>query len=253
MCRLLGIYGQVAFFKELVFEFQNLAQYGKIPPNPDTPAGHHDGWGMARSNPQKTGMIPIDRQLGSAFQSQAFKAALNSIAVPAHIFLCHLRKASPEVAVTLANTHPLFARRWALIHNGTVFDAERLPRDRSLKPSSDNSDTEYLLHYFLTHLFNKPDSSKDHEILRDATAAITLDYTAVNVLLSNGRDLFVIRNHTRHGDYYTLYYYHLPGGVIVCSQRLCSGTLRAEKWQALPNRSIMQIHGDQPEIEILSF
>jgi len=253
MCRLLGIYGQVDFFKELISEFQNLSQYGKIPPTPDTPAGHHDGWGMARSNPEKTGMIPIDRQLGSAFQSQGFKAALNSITNPPHIFLCHLRKASPEVAVTLANTHPFFARGWALIHNGTVFDAERLPRDQSLKPSSDNSDTEYLLHYFLTHLFNKSDSSKDHEILRDATAAITLDYTAVNVLLSNGSDLFAIRNHTRHEDYYTLYYYHLPGSVIVCSQRLRSGTLRTEKWQNLPNRSIMQIHGDQPKIEILSF
>ena len=113
MCRLLGIYGQVDFFKEWVIEFQNLSQYGQIPPTPDTPAGHHDGWGMARSNPEKTGMIPVDRQLGSAFQSQGFKAALNSIAHPPHIFLCHLRKASPEVAVTLANTHPFFARGWA--------------------------------------------------------------------------------------------------------------------------------------------
>lgn len=253
MCRLLGIYGQVDFFNELVFEFQSLSQYGKIPPTPVTRAGHHDGWGMARSNPGTTGMIPIDRQLGSAFQSQGFKAALNSIADPPHIFLCHLRKASPKVAVTLANTQPFFARGWALIHNGTVINAERLSRDRSLKPSSDNSDTEYLFHYFLTHLLNKSDSSKDRETLRDATAAITLDYTAVNALLSNGRDLFTIRNHTRHEDYYTLYYHRRPGSVIVCSERLHSGNLRAERWQSLPNRSIMQIHGDQPEIEILSF
>ena len=147
MCRLLGIYGQVDFWQEIVLEFRRQADVGKIPPVGGTQPGHKDGWGMAGSNKDRTAMVPIIRQLGSASDSVRYRQAVTSIDEAPDVFLGHLRKASEDIPITLANAHPFFHDGWAFIHNGTVYDAESLPRDASLVPISDESDTEYLFHY----------------------------------------------------------------------------------------------------------
>ena len=51
MCRMLAIYGKVRFWKELVLEFQKLAESGIAPPVAVEP-GHRDGWGMAGADDQ---------------------------------------------------------------------------------------------------------------------------------------------------------------------------------------------------------
>ena len=248
MCRLLGLYGQIENWKDLVFQFQTLAESGMIPPTPDQVPGHKDGWGMARSNAGKTAMLRVERQLGSAFESQKYSSAVQSIPHAPHIFLCHLRKASPKVAVTLANTHPFFAMGWAFIHNGTVFDPESLPLTLTLPLTSD----EYLFHFLLGKLLNRLPDLSDSKALREAVSEIDVPYTALNTLMSNGADLFVIRRHAKQGQYYALYYYPLSAGVIVCSEPLHSHLLKPEKWHKLPNHVAIKIHGMPPEIETLS-
>jgi predicted glutamine amidotransferase len=42
----------------------------------------------------------------------------------------------------------VFHDSWAFIHNGTVYEAESLPRDASLIPTSDKSDTECFLLFY---------------------------------------------------------------------------------------------------------
>ena len=128
MCRLFGIYGKVDFWKDIVFEFRKQAEIGKIPPIEDLTPGHKDGWGMAGSNDQKTAMVEIIRQLGSAYESKKFREVVYSIRNPSHIFLCHLRKASPNIPTSLANVHPFITDGWAFIHNGTIYQAESLRR-----------------------------------------------------------------------------------------------------------------------------
>ena len=252
MCRLLGIYGHVDFWKELSMGFRQLADTGRIPPEKYQTPGHKDGWGVTMSNSEKSAMTAVMRQLGSANDSSCYREAFESIETQPHVVLCHLRKASDNIPITLANTHPFFWREWALIHNGTVFDAEFLPKDPSLPITSDRSDTELLFYYLMTQISDKNTGKNRLEIIADAVRAINVDYTSTNCLLSNGNELFVIRNYRKWDDYYSLYYYALPAGVIVCSEPLESQYLSSERWQLFDNNIVAKIYGIPPKIEKLS-
>ena len=149
MCRLLGIYGQIDFWQDIVMEFRKQAEFGKIPPIENLKTGHKDGWGMTMSNRDTAGMVEVKRQLGSAYESTTYREVVYSFKTTPRVFLCHLRQASENIPIALSNVHPFFVNEWAFIHNGTVFDAESLPRDSSLMLTSDGSDSEHLFH--LTH------------------------------------------------------------------------------------------------------
>jgi predicted glutamine amidotransferase len=249
MCRLLGIYGQVDFWQEIVLGFRRQAEFGNIPPVEDMEPGHQDGWGMARSRRDKTAMVPIIRRLGSAGESTRYRQAVTSMDEVPDVFLGHLRKASDGIPVTLANAHPFFHDGWAFIHNGTVYGAESLPRDASLIPTSDDSDTEYLFHYLLTAIMTNPINTRICETLAMAVSSLKADYTAVNSMLSNGHDLYVISKYKIWEDYYTLHCYSLPTGVIISSEPIESSRLDPTRWSRLANNSLLRIHGSPPGID----
>jgi predicted glutamine amidotransferase len=249
MCRLLGIYGQVDFWQEIVIEFQRQADFGNIPPVEGMEPGHKDGWGMARSSQDKTTMVPIIRRLGSALESAQYRQAVTSMDGDPDVFLGHLRKASDDIPVTLANAHPFFHDCWAFIHNGTVYGADSLPRNASLIPTSDESDTEYLFHYLLSTIMTNSVDTGVCEALAMAVSSMKADYTAANSMLSNGQDLLVISAYKTWEDYYRLHCYALPTAVIISSQPIESSRLNPARWTRLANNSLLRIHGSPPKIE----
>jgi len=249
MCRLLGIYGKIDFWQEIVMEFRNQAENGKIPPVEGTAPGHKHGWGMAGSNGDKTAMAPVARQLGSALESSLYKESVDLWQGMPDIFLGHLRKASGNVPVTPANVHPFFHDGWAFIHNGTVYNAESLPRHPSLTLTSDESDTEHLFHYLLSALMAGSEKQTTGQTLAGAAASMKTDYTSINSMLSDGEDLYVIREYRRWEEYYTLFCYSLPAGFIICSERIDSDHLDPARWVLLANNSLFRIHGSPPKME----
>jgi predicted glutamine amidotransferase len=251
MCRLLGIYGHIDFWQEIVLGFRRQAEFGIIPPVEDMKPGHKDGWGMARSSKDKPAMVPIIRRLGSALESVHYQEAVTSMDEAPDIFLGHLRKASDDIPITLGNAHPFFHDGWAFIHNGTVYGAESLSRDVSLIPTSDESDTEYLFHYLLTAIMTHPTNKKICEILARAVSSLKVDYTAVNSMLSNGEDLYVISEYKTWQDYYTLHCYSLPTGVIISSEPVDSGRLDPAGWIRIANNLLLRIHGSPPRIDTI--
>ena len=104
MCRLLGIYGKVDFWREMLSAFGELAETGKVPPVEGVLPGHKDGWGIAVSNKSRTAMEIAARDMGSAADSRLFRETVENLAPP-HVLICHLRKASSPIAVTPANVH----------------------------------------------------------------------------------------------------------------------------------------------------
>ena len=249
MCRLLGIYGQVDFWQEIVLGFRRQAEFGNIPPVEGMEPGHKNGWGMARSSKDKTAMVPVIRRLGSALESERYRQAVTSMDEVPDVFLGHLRKASDYIPITLNNVHPFFHDGWAFIHNGTVYGAESLPREASLIPTSDDSDTEYLFHYLLTAIMIHSTNKKIYETLATAVSSLRADYTAVNSMLSNGDELYVISAYKTWEDYYTLHYYTLPTGVIICSEPIESSRLDPARWNRLANNSLLRIHDSPPRID----
>ena len=249
MCRLLAIYGKIDEWREIVMAFSRQAETGNVPPVLPKGAGHKDGWGMAIANGRQTAMVALIRQMGSAYGSACFREALHALPEQPGILLCHLRQASENIPVTPSNTHPFVHNGWALTHNGTVYQARDLPRDPDLVFTSEDSDTEHLFHYLLTKI--KPDTAGKtlSQTLADALTSIGLDYTALNLMLSNGRELYVIRNFKAHADYYTLYYYRQRGGVIICSEPIDLEGLAPDRWTLMDNRSMIKIHGSPPRID----
>ena len=248
MCRLLGIFGEVAFWPEIMQAFRKLADTGRIPPVRNIKPGHKDGWGIARSNPDHSAMVPVTKQMGSAADSSIFTASVNKLP-PTQILLCHMRKASSPVAVTLANVHPFYSDNWAFAHNGFVSSAGKLPRDTSRPLTSEGSDSEYLFHYLLTNVYRKPVGQSEAQAIYEGCNNLETDFTALNNLMSNGRDLYCTRWHATYEDYYTLYAYPLPEAVVICSEPLQSASLQPENWEELPNRTVLKIHGSPPIID----
>ncbi len=249
MCRLLGIYGQVENWREVAMAFRQQAQSGKLPPIDKMSPGHKDGWGMALSNRAQTAMVSLMRQLGSACDSPCYRQAVYSLSDPPAVFLCHLRKASDTIAITPANTHPFILNGWAFIHNGTVYQAQSLPRDSTLVFTSEDSDTEHLFHYLLTKIQDKPRDKTIAAAIKEAVSSITCDYTALNMILSNGNAVYALRCFTQFRDYYTLYYYRLPAGVILSSEPVESEGLNPDRWTLLANNCLLKIQGSPPRIE----
>lgn len=248
MCRMLGIYGKVDDWKRVVMSFSQQAENGKVPPKKGILPGHKDGWGMAISGSNGKEMVLLKHQLGSAADSPLFKQVLDTVEKPPAIFTCHLRKASPGIAVTPNNIHPFFTDGWSFIHNGTIYESEALPRDKNLSPTSDGSDSEHYFHYLMSKIGDRP----GHETARslaEAISQIDVDYTSLTSILSNGREMFVIRKHKIHPDYYTLYAYRFPNGIVICSEPVQVNGLDAANWKLMEENSILKIHGDPIRIE----
>lgn len=251
MCRLLGIYGQTDIWREIAMAFSQLAKSGRVPPGENQKPGHKDGWGITMTNQQQTAMIPVIRQLGSARESSSFREALYTATEPPAILLCHLRKASDIIPITLSNVHPFFHNGWAIIHNGTVFNAQTLPRDPGLRSCSDGSDTEFFFHYLLTKLGDPSAGQAIARTIAQAVACISTDYSALNLLLSNGRELYAIRKYRQWEDYYTLYTYELPHSVIISSQPLDLPQLIPGNWKPLSNNLLLRIYDNPLKFEQL--
>jgi predicted glutamine amidotransferase len=181
MCRLLGIYGRVANWREIAVGFSIQTETGNLPPGRQDDPGHKDGWG--------------------------------------------------------------------LIHNGTIYQAHSLPRDPQRVFTSQDSDTEHLFHYLLTKIKQRPADKTLTAAMAATVSSLGLDYTALNLMLSDGRDLYVLRNFKTDADYYTRYYYQLADGIILCSEPIDSKELNRTDWSLLANNLLLRIHGSPAQIE----
>ncbi len=87
------------------------------------------------------------------------------------------------------------------------------------------------------------------ETLAMAVSDLKADYTAVNSMLSYGKDLYVISGYKTWEDYYTLHCYSLATGVIISSEPIESSGLDPAAWKRLANNSVLRIHGSPPRID----
>lgn len=253
MCRLLGIYGQVDNWREIVTAFSRQAETGNIPPIENIQPGHKDGWGMTVCNDRSSAMVPYVRQLGSAYQSAGFRQALELLPKQPDILFCHLRKASPTIPVTLPNAHPFVHNGWALIHNGTIFEADSLPRNPELVLTSDNSDSEHFFQYLLTHIRSPQEDRTATNAILNAVTSLAVNFNSINFMLSNGRVLYALRCFRQHETHFTLYYYQTANGIVVCSEPIDTRALDRNRWVLLTNDTLLIINGSPPQIDTINF
>ncbi|PWI47292.1 hypothetical protein CEE45_12415 [Candidatus Heimdallarchaeota archaeon B3_Heim] len=253
MCRLLGIYGPVKSWREILSDFQELSEKGKIPNIPNVLPGHKDGWGMACSKHDGSGMDLVGKYLGSAREAPEYREKVHNFQSQPHTFLCHLRKASPSIPISLPNCHPFLSAGWAFIHNGTVYKAENLENASRFQMTSDNSDSEFLFHYLLRHILEEESIEHRIERLIESLLKMNLKFSSLNSILSNGSEMYVIRYAAEHHDYFTLFYNETGSGVIVSSELIGVQEVREGIWTEMQNRSVLSISSDSPKAKLTRF
>jgi predicted glutamine amidotransferase len=198
-------------------------------------------------------MQVLERQLGSADESQLYADAVGAIDEQPHVLICHIRKASPGIPVTLANVHPFMNESWAFIHNGTIYDYQKFPLYPDFQMTSDGSDSEHFFGYLLGKMKAADNGDDPAKVLGEAVASLDIDYTSLNCILSNGSELYAIRDFMRFGEYLSLFYCILPKGVVICSEPLAVDGLEKDRWQTIPNQSILHVHGRPPVCELSGY
>ncbi|MHA1206289.1 MAG: class II glutamine amidotransferase [Candidatus Hodarchaeales archaeon] len=252
MCRLLSTFGKPKNWFEIILEFQKQANTGEIPPILGVSLGHKDGWGMAKSNSGTSEMEIVGKYLGSAMESIEYKRYVDSFSTPPHVFMCHLRKASPGIQIS-ANAHPFLYGKWAFSHNGTVYEASELKSDSKFRITSDDSDSELYFHYLLTYILNEEVTQTFPEKIIEALININVPFNSLNSMFSNGSELYAIRYCTKFEDYYSLSYYETTDGIVISSEPVHIPELKASSWKEIPNRSIIKVSGDPFKKEIFQF
>jgi len=87
--------------------------------------------------------------------------------------------------------------------------------------------------------------------IANALASIDTDYSALNCILSNGRELYAIRQYRKWDDYYTLYTYRLPGSIVISSQPVELPQLKPDNWKLLSNNLLVRIYDTPLKIDQL--
>lgn len=246
MCRLLSIIGERSAIatEELLGEFKKLAQFGDIPPN--APLGHKDGWGLIFYSKNRLPVLFIE--IKDAYTSARYDTAAGKISSTKYSALIgHLRKATVGTK-SLANTQPFLKKGYTFAHNGTIYNSKEI----KLKPTlaqllKGTSDSERFFVLVLQNLFGS--KKKDlQQALLNAVRFVQrkLDYTSLNLILSNGKNVFALREiNTSNAEvrsenlfgYYSLLVGIDGGGVVISSEKLTNKL----KWKPLKNHELITV------------
>ncbi|MGQ9602562.1 MAG: class II glutamine amidotransferase [Candidatus Bipolaricaulia bacterium] len=221
MCRLLAkltLKPEPARYEliEAPFSLRNLSRSGDRFNKPRGP--HPHGWGLAY---RKDGEMLIEKSPKPAFEDERFAQLAGEIETD--LLLGHVRLASPGTAIDLANTHPFKRDGLTLIHNGTI---------RRIAPPGEN-DSEAFLEW-LTVRWDHSEAGLI-ELLQEAITAF--DYTALNLILTDGARLFALRqtlNEPEHLRYYTLYYLRESARLLISSE-----PIDEREWKPLGNGCLL--------------
>ncbi|MHA1941211.1 MAG: class II glutamine amidotransferase [Candidatus Hodarchaeales archaeon] len=253
MCRLLGIYGKVEIWKNLLREFQKQAETGIILPIKNLEPGHKDGWGFACSRNDQDGMKLVGKHVGNAYNNPVYSKYINEFTSQPQILLGHLRKASPGIKISLRNCHPFITNQWAFIHNGTIYNAETLKYNEKYPFTSNNSDSEFYFHYLLTNLEKNNSNFPPIKSLINSLINLEIGFTSLNCILTNGNSFYVVRFSKKYHSSYTLFCYQDDYGVAFSSEPLITDFLSKKSWIEIQNRSVVEVQEETLEVKIYSF
>lgn len=158
---------------------------------------------------------------------------------PISSLIAHVRKASPEYRPQLAaeQAHPFPMDDFALAHNGGIRDADKLDPAPGI-------DSQRLARWLSRH--RQPRSPEGLVHTLSLLPSLVSNYSAINLLLLTQDTLYAFCLHTEKPDYYSLWYRHASGEVVVSSQPLD----HVPGWQRLKNGELLCV---SLSLEVRSF
>ena len=253
MCRLLAIIdteGNLPI-RDVLRQFGELAEKGTVPP--DAEAGHKNGWGIAAY--KKSGEIFLKKDPSSAWNNADYaEAAANIESLHSPLVIGHLRKASRGGQV-IENAQPFVFGRYVFCHNGTVRDYEKLALGGEYAAArKGQGDSEVVFLWLVQNISKKGEFAT--EFLEEVKTLRGMDYTAENIIMSDGETLVAMREANDSTDdkelsslcdsYYTLFQGKDNSGKtkLICSQEL---SLPGITWTPIPNHAVLRISANGTE------
>ena len=209
MCRLLGIkYFDFDAHKELVENFFTLSEKGKG--YMGSSAGHKDGWGIGY---YKEGKPCIYKSGASVVKEKdAYFAKLKEASGTENLIV-HLRKSAWDGTTNARHAHPFALGNTLLAHNGTIDDYWKAIQVDQNKIK----DTEAFLMLMTGYSTEGLEAAFAHAV--DDIKKKCL-YSALNMLISDGTNIYAYRNFTSQPDYYTLFRTKMDRSTVFCSEQI---------------------------------
>lgn len=234
MCRLLGIVNKAQIETEIFTSFKQQCKTGCV--KSSSQPGHMDGWGIAYKSEDE--MIIKKSGFDAATDVEFDQTARN--AVSSELVIAHIRKATdPQTKGKKEFAHPFEKENWVLAHNGSVHWNE---------PVKINYpgliDTQILLEKLVENI----KTEKSTILGVEKTLIPILDnekYTALNFLLTDGKNLIIYRSFDsgdpENESYYSLNWKKADHKIIVASEPVDK---TASGWKFLENNQLMAIGSD---------
>ena len=246
MCRLLAYASRTPVTLTDLFGADELAEFVELSKT------HCDGWGLAYAQEEGVGRIRVPDPAHSSPEFVEVSQEHRS-----DLAIAHVRWATDDLAITLANTHPFTDGRLAFAHNGAIRPAQALdallgPGVRSSLQGTTDSERYFLAVAERSHRMDPADA------LAATTTAIAnsgVDFTSLNAMLVTDRELIAV-NRYRPGserergegpDYYRLKYRVTPDAVVITSSGWGGG------WHTLGNGEMLVVQRGSLELDIRRF
>lgn len=249
MCRILSYAGEIddTVATKFLEDFRKLAVCGNVPKGAEK--GHRDGWGIVGYKNGTVSFFEKAPQDASANMRYA-RASERVVLERPEITMTHVRKSSVGKN-RKENTHPFVIGDLAFCHNGTIFNKAQLPlqkRFRDLIQGETDSELFFLYIIQLYRAFHRKTSLAMTKAITQAVvfARENLEYTALNVMLSDGRSLWALREINTDNEvvrekklmnYYTLYASETKSDIAICSEKIAS---KQRHWRALCNHELIR-------------
>jgi len=202
------------------------------------PGGNHpDGWGVAWRAGDEIRMV----KSGNPAASDPLLADTRAVT---DRFIGHVRYASNPETVCAASSHPFQALGVTLAHNGTVYG--KIGAEGDARKTIDTAVLLELLEDRWTERTLEGLSETLRGILSDR--GLVGDYSAANLLIATGNELFAFRRYRRNGEYYTLYVDSGAGGTVVASEPLDAGP----GWRLLADGELVEFSRGVPRSVLLT-
>lgn len=238
MCRLLGVVTRhdrslTTTLGATLTSFRSMSQV------------HCDGWGLAYWD--RDGELIHAKKPESALHSIDFDTAVTSAITDAA--LLHIRKASPAMANTCANTHPFVSGSVAFAHNGWLYPQpplEQLAKSSHAPESSGDTDSELFFSLVLAQL-------RHLEPIDAIQAAITqideseVAYLSLNCLLLTDDSLYAVECWdpaavASKGDPPDTFALRFRAHDDVATVASSGWEESVDEWNELGNGQVLQIH-----------
>lgn len=249
MCRILSYAGEIddTVAAKLLDDFRKLAACGNVPKG--ATKGHRDGWGIAGYKNGAVSFFEKAPQDASA-DMRYVRAAERVVLEKPEIMMAHVRKSSVGKNKK-ENTHPFAIGDFAFCHNGTIFNKARVPLQKRYRDLMQGETDSELFFLYIIQLYRASHRKTNVAMTQAITQAVlfareNLEYTALNVMLSDGRSLWALREISADSaivrkkklmNYYTLYTSETKSDIAICSEKIAS---KQRRWRALRNHELIR-------------